>query len=105
MEEFKGTKGNWKAHKIDLKDYKVVAVSSYPKNTVLTHIYLEDGKITKEHLANAKLIAAAPDLFEALSEFMKYHESDFFKLIADDGRVKSAWVEKAQKAINKAFGK
>jgi hypothetical protein len=52
--------------------------------------------------ANARLIAAAPELLESLKTFMAYYETDFFHLGANDGRTLSEWVTKANKVISKA---
>ena len=52
----------------------------------------------KESLANARLIAAAPDLLEVLQWFMPFIESE-----QDDER-QAPWVEKARAAIAKAEG-
>lgn len=54
-----------------------------------------------EHAANANLIAAAPDLLEALEAFVEHNSSEEMVTIT----VKTADVAKARKAIARAKGK
>lgn len=53
------------------------------------------GKIDAQREANAYLIAAAPDLFKALEDFVGYHKGDYEALPE---------TEKALKALAKAKG-
>ena len=95
--EFKGTKGNWKAKKnnaywdvqsdLDINDtYFSVNCMMFKgeKN--------EDYCLSKENEANAKLIASAPDLLEAL-----------ISIENDDNSIPKAIWDMRNKAIEKAL--
>lgn len=56
----------------------------------------ENGRIGTYREANAKLIAAAPELLEALEYFVKCHSKEYMKCEIPDA------IEKAKKAIKKA---
>jgi hypothetical protein len=56
----------------------------------------------EQELANARLIAAAPDLLEAL-EFMLSVFNETYPDVADDEEDREAWA-KARAAIKKATG-
>ena len=60
-------------------------------------------KTAEEMKANAQLIAAAPDLLEALMSLM-HGVANLPRLVAIDGVLKTEW-EQGLKAINKALGK
>jgi hypothetical protein len=61
------------------------------------------GKTAEEMKANAQLIAAAPDLLEALMSLMD-GIANLPPLVAIAGVLKTEW-EQGLKAINKALGK
>ncbi len=61
-----------------------------------------DMKTAEEMKANAKLIAAAPDLLEALLSLID-GIANLPPLVAIDGVLKTEW-EQGLKAINKAIG-
>ncbi|MGB4498931.1 MAG: hypothetical protein WBI40_09535 [Methylococcaceae bacterium] len=68
--------------------------------------FVEIEKIFDDHLneckANANLIAAAPELLEALIEIEK-HTQDFVNTFLPDNEF-TLWVNKARAAIAKARG-
>ena len=61
------------------------------------------GKTAEGMKANAQLIAAAPDLLEALLSLMA-GVANLPPIVALDGVLKTEW-EQGLKAINKALGK
>ncbi len=69
------TKGEWKVTQwIEKHGFNVFSetggfVASVPMNVGLEHTMIEAG-------ANAHLIAAAPDMYEALKALVKYHERE-----------------------------
>ena len=94
MKEFNGTKSEWKIPE--------------PYNTF---VYGSEGKLicqikyapfSEESLANAHLIAAAPDLLEALLSLMD-GVANLPPLVAIEGVLKTEW-EQGLKAIKKALG-
>lgn len=88
--EAKHTKGEWKARNND--NYCLVYSELHGGITLCNH----EGKHKEEHEANAKLIAAAPDLLEALQDLVSDYE------FAGDYRNMGALVSKAKAAIKKA---
>ena len=87
MSEAKHTPGPWKAH----HDHGWLVVES---DTGDLYVKVEKGSAARKHMADALLIAAAPDLLEALQAFVN-HGTCFDE---DDMR-------KARAAIARAIGK
>lgn len=95
MSEFKGTPGKWiakledgrNAHDIivDREDYAWVAS---------VHQQFHDVATVEQAEANAKLIAAAPELLEALQELLKFCKSH---------NMDNHYTESAEGIINKAL--
>ncbi len=92
MKEFKGTRGPWYWDGDDIwnGDEMVTAlIDGYQTDNV--------------HKANAKLIAAAPELLEALTTLVYGHENksgeDLFNIV-----VSGQEIQYALQAINKALG-
>jgi hypothetical protein len=61
--------------------------------------------VTEKHLANARLIAAAPDLLAALRGLMTQAVKDAESYAEDDSEAIWAWIKDAADAIAKATGK
>lgn len=99
-EEFKGTKGVWEVLFIEFENYDILCVAR--EDTAISQQTF-GGKATEEIKANAQLIAAAPDLLEALLSLMD-GVANLPPLVAIDGVLKTEW-EQGLKAINKALGK
>ena len=106
MEDFKGTKGKWISRynnsywevnrEEDFEDGKRLAVSVMVFN-------IEDGNcefdVSHEDKANAQLIAAAPDLLQALQSFANgVRERGFAGHLSD-------YLKQADTIIAKALGK
>lgn len=71
MEEFKGTRGPWEAKTIN-GDLKVIQKGSYEKLGPGMVSYCCVTELENKH--DAKLIAAAPELLEALRKLRDYAE-------------------------------
>ena len=96
--EFKGTKGEWIASKNSCF-YEVKSKSDYSIGARVLNVSIHINEVKKdvlsdslceENKANAKLIAAAPDLLEALQGLLLNGHND-------------KQIEISQKAINKAL--
>lgn len=98
MSKFKGTKGIWRVVKIDVADYKQVCIASDSNPTILAHVYLPNYLITKEIESNAKLIAAAPELLDALQKIV----SDYGQFLQVPEELMMDNIEDAISAIKKA---
>lgn len=99
--ETKFTKGEWKTTIADCSDYLLCAVISESEDRVICHTTVDNKMSKEEQKANAKLIAAAPEMFNALEELLaqvkqftdgNIGEQDYFR---DE-------ISNAKKAIKKA---
>lgn len=104
--EFKGTKGPWEIYGLeeDPIGVRTVQANKIKGDVICNSPNKKSENSLKNWRINAQLITAAPDMLEALQEFMKYYESDFFKLASNDGRTQAAWILKAKETIKKALG-
>lgn len=93
MKEFKGTKGKWEVSR-DIEDNDRVCVKSHSGHNFIDCWSL-DFCSEEEMRANAKLIAAAPELLEVLQMFV---DASYGTKNQDTERFK-----KAENAINKAL--
>lgn len=100
VEEFNGTEGIWEMLFIEFENYDILCVAR--EDTVISQQTF-GGKATEEMKANAHLIAAAPDLLEALQALMD-GVANLPPLVAIAGVLKTEW-EQGLKAIYKALGK
>lgn len=92
--EFKGTKGEWKVS--DSNTYGRKTIDFENLRGYIDIWYHNGADITKEEaLANAKLVASAPKLLEALQLFMKEYNSK--------GNIFDYDMNIAREAINKAL--
>lgn len=95
MKEFKGTPGPWTVNEI----------GQHWNNKSLTHLEItfgEDGECicdTVYQRADANLMAAAPELLEALQDCVEWLEINAYS-----GTAEHAAIENARAAIAKALG-
>lgn len=68
--EFKGTKGNWEINPKASRNVRCEGL------TIANCSSGQNGENEEEEIANAKLIAAAPDLLEALKDLVRYCEEN-----------------------------
>lgn len=96
MKEFKGTSGPWEKGKNGFGDSMMVYCDDELGSAVADCSVKHSMKLTiAERLANAKLIAAAPELLEALQNclmLMKHFQQEYY-----------IEYEVAEAAINKAL--
>lgn len=88
----KHTPGEWEVNKIETSDYFSLAILSHEQEEVICHIFNWGEKEISE--ANAKLIAAAPDLLKALQDIMGWVNHTRDKDLQ--------WAINANQAIKKA---
>ena len=108
MEEFKGNNGKWEVGKGEMT---VISDSSnnIPTDTGHDDIQYYGGYLIAESIYNkedAKLIAAAPDLLEALQKFVKLAKNssnDEVSFLQWEKDLQLSLV-KSEKAITKALG-
>jgi len=75
--EFKGTKGEWIADLEYIKSTTIVEIKAGDSNTDDWAVFtLYNAKDRETQEANAKLIAAAPEMLAQLQEVLSYLESD-----------------------------
>lgn len=99
MKEFKGTPGPWRVSEKrgDLIDIRHNSNGIGAISLNLAHVVARQSWL-KEAEANAKLIAAAPELLEALQRMVsKAHKQNWNDAYPEE-------LQSAQAAINKALG-
>lgn len=99
MEEFKGTPGPW-----SLDEYCNVVHGEKDgygrKQNVRVSGVALPGRVTEEYAANTQLVAAAPELLEALQSLVHADTHGIKNCTAQ-----TSAIEKARAAIAKALGK
>lgn len=99
--EFKGTKGSWelRGSRIFIKDtfLSIAEVHVQSNYELVTFKPKQD----LEAIANAKLIASAPDLLKALSDIIESIDNDFGAFKGVD--KESLYIKHAKQAIEKAL--
>ena len=96
------TKGPWKigAHcstaVFDVTGRSIASAGGYQSN-------IKPDQVFTENEANAHLIAAAPDLYEALKHLVEYIDKE--GPAAKEWKAITEWCEKGEQAILKAEGK
>lgn len=105
MEEFKGTSGPWEAVADSINS---VAIQTEEDGSDVALITADNEKdlLTELEWANARLIAAAPDLLAALQQLTFLHACEQ-EGIASGQPTAEQWyraVEEANLAIQKALG-
>lgn len=93
----KHTEGPWTVDRLDRNGQAVVKAEHIEVATCWHHCV---GSIEKEMYANARLIAAAPDLLEALILMVRTHDEPAETLIQE--AKEQQWLAKARAAIAKA---
>ena len=86
------TPGPWKARSSDMNPARVWITQDAPPNIKATPLIAQCAEGNPQAEANARLIAAAPDLMAALEHLMRYDFGD------------SAGAKEARAAIAKAKG-
>lgn len=94
--EFKGTEGPWEFKRTGKGHFLISGIGweDFAKVYTITDGGDFDGKLADEAKANAKLIAAAPDLLEACMEFVRKVECGEAKSKRSYAQMKQA-IEKA----------
>lgn len=93
MKEFKGLKFPWKYRFLSKGLYKYVVFSI--SGTTVCRILRDDNDNWEEEHANARLIAAAPELLEACQSLIYYYDQL--------GNLNSFNLGETRKAIQKAL--
>lgn len=98
MCEAKFTKGNWTLHRVDHDmtvkgEVHVVASDGYPSAFIPS--WNDDNETALEAMANAHLIAVAPEMYEELQEISNWMNSQFGM---------GDWHKDIEKLLSKARG-
>jgi hypothetical protein len=107
MGEREHTPGPWRVTLDEFGDYTI-----QPEHAVLAVAAVVNGEMRRmgghagEHQANARLIAAAPDMFEALRLHKVYEALPTDRGGSDGpkGRARAAWIAARNAALSKAGG-
>ncbi|MFP2231385.1 hypothetical protein ACLEZA_17795 [Enterobacter ludwigii] len=94
MKEFKGSAGPWSAHDDEESMATSVVMNEFGDILCVVGTYMTS---TEEDYANANLIAAAPDLLEALQDLL-------IRVADDEEYGPEHAITRARAAISKALG-
>ncbi|WP_312839300.1 hypothetical protein [Pantoea piersonii] len=104
MEGFKGTRGPWVASKTDRSIGPISKHDDQSYGMIFPVAWVEFNGKQEHQEADANLIAAAPDMLEALQDVvaaMRQYEMDVDESAPPKHR---AMMEKAEAALSKALG-
>lgn len=96
MEEFKGTHGPWN-YCADEPDW----VTDSNDNIAVARVTRYNADAEAQH-ANAKLIAASPDLLSALQKLLEIYDDQSGKIWTTSSKRRA--LDNARAAVNKALG-
>lgn len=96
MNEFKGTCGPWNYHD-DEPDW----VTDSSDNIAVARVTRYNTDANAQH-ANAKLIAASPDLLSALQQLLEIYDDQSGKVWTTSSKRRA--MDNARSAVNKALG-
>lgn len=96
MEEFKGTSGPWN-YCADEPDW----VTDSNDNIAVARVTRYNTSAESQH-ANAKLIAASPDLLSALQQLLEIYDDQSGKVWTTSSKRRA--LDNARAAVNKALG-
>lgn len=107
MEEFKGTNGEWEIKTGNEENGRGKFSITTDESNIAT---IWDAVEEEETIHNAKLIAVAPEMLEALKDFVKAVENEdiiIYDNLDHDGfaSTPSKIYQKSKKVIEKALGK
>lgn len=99
MQEFKGTKGSWRVS----RDFDEVTTSNKGilEGSKRVCKIATGFKKSSEIVANAKLIASAPEMLETLKEIREWYEKNQAEYL---GEITPICFSKALSVIQKAIG-
>lgn len=105
MQEFKGTPGTWVADKTSRAVGPVSKEDDQSYGMVLPVAWVEFEPEVENQAANQQLIAAAPELLEALQKIVAMNEQYCLEKYGDSSKADTmACVTTAHAAIAKALG-
>lgn len=94
------TPGPWVLHKRDDEDEATMVKHVGENNDMFVCVTNVNWRYPKENAANARLIAATPDLLEALKDMIAEFSADEF---GGEAQINTCW--KAKQVVAKAEGK
>lgn len=96
MKEFKGTRGPW-----NYRDDEPEWVTDSNDNIAVARVTRYNTDAKAQH-ANAKLIAASPDLLAALQQLLEIYDDHSGKVWTTSSKHRA--LDEARTAVNKALG-
>ncbi len=104
MAQFKGTPGPWSLDEFDSVVHGEEPLHGWGrKETVRVSGVALPGRVTEEYAANTRLVAAAPELLEALQNLIVSYDN-FRERTGRDGDPENPLMIDARAAIAKATG-
>ena len=96
MKEFKGTRGPW-----NYRDDEPEWVTDSNDNIAVARVTCYNTDANAQH-ANAKLIAASPELLSALQQLLEIYDDHSGKVWTTSSKRRA--LDNARAAVNKALG-
>lgn len=104
MKEFKGTKGEWKLNRQYSDEHgKILFITIVDEDNKIVAEAKGHEVVNAECMANAQLIAAAPEMLKALQTIAEYWKTPQKGNLSLNDHVEHS-LKLAEEAINKALG-